>query len=92
MVQDHVDKKLIRQSNRSFADYVNISILLGEPLVPLLAYTIVRLVVDATEIIRYVESGLTGHLNNAQTLVLLCVGVVLYLNSAVFYLRGGGGR
>ena len=35
------------------------SILLGEPLVPLLAYTIVRAVVDATEIIRYIESGLT---------------------------------
>ena len=34
------------------------SILLGEPLVPLLAYTMVRAVVDATEIIRYVESGL----------------------------------
>ena len=43
------------------------SILLGEPFVPLLAYTIVRAVVDATEIIRYVESGLTGHLNDAQT-------------------------
>ena len=36
---------------------------------PLLAYTMVRAVVDATEIIRYVESELTGHLNiwfNAQ--------------------------
>ena len=39
------------------------SVLLGEPLVPLLAYTMVRAVVDATEMIRYVESGLTGHLN-----------------------------
>ena len=38
------------------------SILLGEPLVLLLAYTMVRAVVDATEIIRYVESGLTKHL------------------------------
>ena len=55
------------------------SILLGEPLVPLLAYTMVRVVVDATEIIRYVESGLTGHLNDAQT-----VGVVFYLNRAFF--------
>ena len=36
------------------------SILLGEPLVPLLVYTMVRAIVDATEIIRYVESGLTG--------------------------------
>ena len=43
------------------------SILLGEPFVPLLAYTMVRAVVDATEIIRYVESGLTGHLNDTQT-------------------------
>ena len=43
------------------------SILLGAPLVPLLAYTMVRVVVDATEIIRYVESGLTGHLNDAKT-------------------------
>ena len=42
------------------------SILLVEPLVPLLAYTMVRVVVDVTEIIRYVESGLTGHLNDAQ--------------------------
>ena len=33
----------------------------------LLAYTMVRAVVDATEIIRYVESVLTGHLNDAQT-------------------------
>ena len=47
------------------------SVLLGEPLVPLLAYTMVRAVVDATEIIRYVESGLTGHLNDAQTFGLL---------------------
>ena len=39
--------------------------LLGEPLVPLLAYSMVRAVADATEIIRYVESGLTGHLNDA---------------------------
>ena len=46
------------------------SILLGEPLVPLLAYTMVR-AVDATEIIRYVESGLTGHLNDAQTFGLV---------------------
>ena len=43
------------------------SILLGEPLVPLLAYTMVRVVVDATEIIRYVERGLTNHRNDAQT-------------------------
>ena len=43
------------------------SILLGEPLVPLLAYTMVhvRAVGDVTEIIRYIESGLTGHLNDA---------------------------
>ena len=47
------------------------SILLGEPLVPLLAYTMVRAVVDATEIIRYIESGLTGHLNDAQTFGLM---------------------
>ena len=47
------------------------SILLGKPLVPLLAYTMVRAVVDATEIIRYVESGLTGHLNDAQTFNLM---------------------
>ena len=47
------------------------SILLGEPLVPLLAYTMVRAVVDATEIISYVESGPTGHLNDAQTLILV---------------------
>ena len=38
------------------------SILLGEPLVPLLAYT---------EIFRSVESGLTGHLNGAQTFGLM---------------------
>ena len=61
------------------------SILLGEPLVPLLAYTMVRSVVDTTEIIRYVESGLTGHLNDAQTFVFLCVGVVFYLNSAFYW-------
>ena len=52
------------------------AILLGERLVhvPLLAYTMVRAVVDATEIIRYmsVESGLTGHLNDAQTFGLMC--------------------
>ena len=47
------------------------SILLGEPLVPWLAYTMVRAVVDATEIIRYVERGLTGHLNDAQTFGLM---------------------
>ena len=47
------------------------SIRLGELLVPLLAYTMVRAVVDATEIIRYVESGLTGHLNDAQTFGLM---------------------
>ena len=47
------------------------SILLGEPLVPLLAYTIIRAVVDATKNIRYVESGLTGHLNDAQTFGLM---------------------
>ena len=47
------------------------SILLGEPLVSLLAYTMVRAVVDATEIIRYVESGLTGHVNDAQTFGLM---------------------
>ena len=46
-------------------------ILLGEPLVPLLEYTMVRAVVDATEIIRYIESGLTGHLNDAQTFDLM---------------------
>ena len=28
-------------------------------------------VVDATDIIRYVESGLTGHLNDAQTFGLM---------------------
>ena len=60
-------------------------ILLGEPLVPLPAYTMVRAVVDATEIIRTVESGLTGHLNDAQTFVFFCVGVVFYLNIG-FYL------
>ena len=38
---------------------------------PLLAYTMVRAVVDATEIIRYVESGLTSHLNDAQTFGLM---------------------
>ena len=43
------------------------SILLGEPLIPLLAYTMVRAVVDATEISIYVESELTGRLNDAQT-------------------------
>ena len=47
------------------------SILFGEPIVPLLAYQIVRAVVDATEIIRYVESGLTGHLNDAQIFGLM---------------------
>ena len=61
----------MRQSNRSFTDYVNKSILLGEPLVPLLTYTMVRAVVNAREIIRYVESGLTGHLNDAQTFGLM---------------------
>ena len=48
------------------------SILLGEPLVPLLAYTMLRAVVDATESIRYVESGLTGHLNDEVTFGLMC--------------------
>ena len=47
------------------------SILLGEPLVPLFAYTMKRAVLDATGIIRYVESGLTGHLNDAQTFGLM---------------------
>ena len=47
------------------------SILLGEPHVPMIAYTMVQAVVDATEIIRYVESGLTGHLNDAQTFGLM---------------------
>ena len=47
------------------------SILLGEPLVPLLAYTMVRAVVDATEIVRYVKSGLTGHLNDASIFGLM---------------------
>ena len=47
------------------------SILLGEPLVPLLAYAMARAVVDATEMIRYVESGLMGHLNDAQTFGLM---------------------
>ena len=55
------------------------SILFGDPLVPLLAYTMVRAVVDATEIIRYVECGLTGHLNDAQTFGLMCrIGSELY--------------
>ena len=48
------------------------SILLGEPLVPFLAYTMVRAVVDATEIIRYIKRGLTGHLNDVQTFGLIC--------------------
>ena len=60
-----------RLSSISSTDYVNMSILLGELLVPLLAYTMVRAVVDATEIISYVESGLTGHLNDAQTFGLM---------------------
>ena len=47
------------------------SILLGEPIAPLLAYQMVRAVVDATEIIRYIESGLTGLLNDAQTFDLM---------------------
>ena len=47
------------------------SIPLGEPLVPLLAYTMVRAVVDATEITKNVESGLMGHLNDAQTFGLM---------------------
>ena len=42
-----------------------------EQLVPLLAYTMVRAVVDATEIIRYVENWVTGHLNDAQTFGLM---------------------
>ena len=71
MILDHVDEIAHSQSNRSLTDYVNMSVLLGEPLVPLLAYTMVRAVVDATEIIRYVESGLTGHLNDAQTFGLM---------------------
>ena len=45
------------------------SILLGELIVPLLAYKMERAVVDATESIRCVESGLTGHLSDAQHLV-----------------------
>ena len=44
------------------------SILHGEPIVPLLAY---QAVVDATEIIRYVESGFTGHLSDAKTFGLM---------------------
>ena len=47
------------------------SILLGKPLVRLLAYTMVQAVVDATEIITYVESGLTGHLNDVQIFGLM---------------------
>ena len=47
------------------------SILLGEPLVPLLAYIMIRAVVDAKQIIRYVENRLTGHLNDAQTFCLM---------------------
>ena len=47
------------------------SIVLGEPLVPLLAYTMILEAVDAMEIIRYVESGLTGHLNDDQTFGLM---------------------
>ena len=42
------------------------SILLGEPIVTLLAYQMVRAVEDATEI-----SGLKGHLSDAQTFGLL---------------------
>ena len=64
------------------------SILPGEPLVPLLAYTMVRAVVDATEMIRYVESGLTGHLNDAQTFGLMRrIGkrVVFYLNNTFYW-------
>ena len=40
------------------------TILLGEPFVPLLTH---QMAVDATGNIRYVESGLMGHLNDAQT-------------------------
>ena len=49
LILDHVDK--IAHAT-SFTDYVNMSILLGEPFVPLLAYTMVRAVVNAIEIIR----------------------------------------
>ena len=75
MILDHVDKLKIAHSTEQsllrFTDYVNMSTLLGEPLVPLLAYTMVRAVVDATEIIRYVESGVTGHLNDSQIFGLM---------------------
>ena len=75
MILDHVDKLKIAHSTEQsllrFTDNVDMSILLGEPLVPLLAYTMVRAVVDATEIIRYVESGVTGHLNDSQIFGLM---------------------
>ena len=71
MILDHVDKIAHSTEQSLFTDYVNMSILLGEPLVPLLAYPMVRAVVEATEIIRYVESGLTVYLNDAQTFGLM---------------------
>ena len=52
-------------------DYVNTSILFGEPLVPLFAHPIARSVIHATKIIRYVGSGLTGHVNDAQTFAVM---------------------
>ena len=56
----------------------------------------VRVVVDATEIIRYVESGLTGHLNDAQTLgfyaLELCLPEQCGFVCVCFFFLGGGGR
>ena len=63
------------------------SILLGKLLVPLLVYTMVRVVVDATEMTRYVESGLTGHLNHAQTFGLMCrIGTELCFTGTIRFI------
>ena len=71
MILDHVDKiaHSTEQSLRhGLRQYVNST--RGTP-VPLLAYTMVQAVVDATKILRYVGSWLMGHLNDAQTFGLM---------------------
>ena len=65
MILDHVDK-IAHSTEQSLLHGLRQC---GEPLVPLLAYTMVRAVVEVTLIIRYVESGLTVHLNDAKHLV-----------------------
>ena len=71
IIIDHVDK-IAHSTEQSLLhglrQYVNST---RETACSTVAYTMVQAVVDATEIIKYVESGLTGHLNDAQTFGLM---------------------